>query len=656
MNCKTIFHLSTILLLGFVATLFSACTALESTIYDKPQKKQLAKGIPYLLPKGHVELSLQIKKTAEGRFEDIHLESVTKLVPDPKELYVLNPNYGLFTKKDQKITLKDGMLASIHTEDDGQLDEAIKAIAGTWVNFMKIGVLKGTLKDIKSPQINTTPFSLVQNRDKVKIVKKWYPELIPLKQVYNVLQNINFDQATEKIGSRVFSTNTEQKDLLSDNTVDNKSLVYQDFKESTDEQYGLYFTLKITPDTRIEDAVYAKGKHPEELIKPKLSPGFEEVPGVMVPGIMVKVPEPKVFNLKLNIIPKQLYLYRLENYNDQLASLGKVIDKFNAKESDYEKSKREASNKIEAAKIQIESIDNCKSSTSTCDRKPEELKEDRANQDKIIAEYTVKKSEIQAALDKAKKNKDMKLSIEDEVKANLALLYLLTRSEQKDIWKIPDNVFERAMVALVPSKYAVNVPLKNSWIGKTTYDLTLDRGVLTSYNMEKPAELVEVVRLPLDVTSEFISLLTNFVQFKINMVGKTDEYTDAKIKLAETEFKLQQLTKKQEKENLKLEKELAEAKFDFSQVSIDQERKVISEELEFQKKILTLQTENIQKSSEIQTALINQINFARTASLENDKKVAELKAVISNNVLIIKGNQKKIAELQEEMKNIAPNQ
>jgi len=135
------------------------CNAFESTIYKKPNVPQLPSGIPYLLPKGHVEISLQVIRSQEGKFKSIDLKSETKLVPDPDQLYVLNSGSGLFSKRDQKITLKDGMLTSIHTEDEGQIDEAIKAIAGTWINIMSIGVLKGTIGDMPAlgeiPSIET---------------------------------------------------------------------------------------------------------------------------------------------------------------------------------------------------------------------------------------------------------------------------------------------------------------------------------------------------------------------------------------------------------------------------------------------------------------------------------------------------------------------
>jgi len=233
---------------------------------------------------------------------------------------------------------------------------------------------------------------------------------------------------------------------------------------------------------------------------------------------------------------------------------------------------------------------------------------------------------------------------------NLVLLHRLI--DNQPVGEVPDNVFDRELVSLVPSEYAVNVPLENSWIGKTIYDLQLDHGVLTSFDMKKPAEVVEIARLPLDVTGELVTLLTKFIQLKIDMVGKANEYAEAKIKLAETEFKMDQLTKEQEKKVLALEKELAEAKFELEQLSKAQEWSVIVKELEFQKEILSLQKENIQKASEIQTALIDQINLARVADLKHEKTIAELKAEISGKIAEIKQNQENIAKLEQRIKEI----
>ena len=659
----------------------TGCNTFETSVYKKPAMPQLAEGIPYHLPRGVVEFSIEVEKNDEGKFESVNVKSETTLIPDPDLIYLINLNQGLLTHKVQKITLAGGMLSSIHTEDEGQIDEVAKAIAGTWVNIMKIGVLKGTITDLKAVDAVKIDklVALPQAPPNFKQgILDHYPEVGSMDQIKTILDTADtfYNGALSYLQSRVYSTPLEKETFLEEaGTVGNR-IVFEGYSEPVTINYGrnLILTVAQKPVKEVDNTV-----------KKYSDNAADDIATTTLSGIMVKVPEPRVYKVELSVIPKKLYLHRLTKYNDQIKSLNKKI----AEGKDASGKLPDLNNKIKDQKRAInetlEEINAKKKNNQSSADLEITLKLQESNLEKLES-----KKEKYEALKETGEDSEKKLSqVVRDVQVNLVLIYHLIGRDR--LGTRPDNLFERSMVAMVPSQYAVNVPLKNSWIGKTTYDLELDRGVLTSFGVEKPAEMVEVARLPLDVTGEIVDLLTKFISFRIDMVGKRDEYAEAKIELAKTEFELKQLGKEQEKEDLELQKELKDARFELEKQQKEQLKKVLELELElenakfnleklndeqeqkiFELKIaldkseyeykslnqeqkrkseldsLEFKKDRLVKMNEIRSEIVKLLGLIETQNLEIEKLKTDLKSEIENNKLEIQQTQNEIDAINED--------
>jgi len=227
-------------------------------------------------------------------------------------------------------------------------------------------------------------------------VRNEYPELQPLNLVNQILNDIGtfYQEASKHIHSRIYSTNLEQETLLAENTVHDKKMVFQDFSQTSTQKFGHYFVLTIKQKPIASSKGYAEGQ-PDEI--KSILKGNQ----TGVPGIIVKVPEPKIFHLKLDILPRQLYLYRLRGHNEQLTALEKTMAKFEDEKPKFKKAVSNAKQKVEAATKRRDEIDDM-ITTGGRNLDPEVLKKDRENQVQIIDENNAIIKQNQAKLDEGK--------------------------------------------------------------------------------------------------------------------------------------------------------------------------------------------------------------------------------------------------------------
>jgi hypothetical protein len=118
----------------------------------------------------------------------------------------------------------------------------------------------------------------------------------------------------------------------------------------------------------------------------------------------------------------------------------------------------------------------------------------------------------------------------------------------------------------------VKIPMKRAPLGKSTYNLSLDRGVLASMTMDRPSAGLEIIKIPLRISEALVKLPTQLIQIKIDYSTKVKELVakqteiEAARKALQTELagvsdydKAKQLLV-QEKEILTLQKDIADLK------------------------------------------------------------------------------------------------
>ena len=81
-----------------------------------------AEGIPYHLPTNVQRVDIEVIRDGKA-FQDLNISVTPILVPDRSKLFYLNSaNHSTFSI-DHKISIKNGMLTTVNTVDDGQIGE-----------------------------------------------------------------------------------------------------------------------------------------------------------------------------------------------------------------------------------------------------------------------------------------------------------------------------------------------------------------------------------------------------------------------------------------------------------------------------------------------------------------------------------------------------
>ena len=124
-------------LLVIFEMLLGACASPNVFEESDPVKESVLEGIPYNLPKSLIELNLSVGE-GEGGELGFKVSARSKLVPDPEEIYVLDPATNSFlVSSEHDIVLENGMLKSINTIDTGEAGSIIENASTTLVNIAK---------------------------------------------------------------------------------------------------------------------------------------------------------------------------------------------------------------------------------------------------------------------------------------------------------------------------------------------------------------------------------------------------------------------------------------------------------------------------------------------------------------------------------------
>lgn len=617
---KTLFKLKYIIFQSLIIFSLISCSAVKTThcIKDSDSKPLCQKGIPYFLPQGNIEISFSPLKSADGEFESFDIKTETKLTPDPSKLYILNSESKLLSSQAHSIKLSNGMLSSIRTEDEGQIDEVAKLIAGTWINFLKVDVLKQTVKEFQ--KIDKT---VVKPADNISIAVL-YQELVAkyqelkalesLKEIKDLKDNnqsliLNGAKFTAKSDRAAYSTYKEKIDLLNKTSeFDQRTILLK--PGMFEDIIGDVFLLKASPAEYSSDIA-----------------DFND-PDKDVSGIVVKVPVPAFFNVSLEIDHNKLYLNRLYSLDAEYIKLNKQIKKLKTEKDTCELKLDEFENNIKENEAKIKEINKKIGARGTPPEDNEKLEKAKEALIKIVDKD---KSDIEACETTSKSLIESEKQFAQNIDDILINCYILHRRlDGKDyinstLENKPDIVFMKEMFTLIPSNYAVNIPMENSVVGKTIYDLQFDSGILTSFSVQKPSSIVELVKVPFAVTEEIISQLTQFIQLRINLATNAKEY-------------------------VKVQKEIEELKFDLDHVEENKQNELDKQNLEHLIAMLNLEKDNLEATASLQQATLALISVEDMSELEKEEKTAKLRAEIAKHLTTIKENEKLIAEAEAAIK------
>lgn len=569
-------------------------------------------GVPYLLPKGLLQIGVVVTKTADGKFESVDVKTETQLVPDESRLFLLGRGLDLLTRKDQKVTLTNGMLTSVTTKDEGQAGEVLKGAASIWLNVLKIREVQGTIKAldaIKPTEANSglealahAPLASTRAAD----TRRAFPQVLAWPNVDRILGGIDgfYDGAARQAELRRHATREEQETLLSTGLPSAPPILWSDRPVEATQAYGKYFALVVN-----EVGLNATPTAPAAMT------GVTKRDQT---GIYVKVPRPVVFEAKLLLAPRELYLYRLKQYDAELTDIAKRLKKARASQDEWKARLAVVADLMKATEAKIHDLQT-QLTALPAGADPDPITKAMDAAAKQLEAANTEKGKLEASLKAIGDDEERQGTVTAEIQVNLVLLHQLITTPAE-----PEVVFQRKAFAMVPSDYAVNIPMENALLGKTNYDLQLAQGVLTSYSMEKPAFLVELVKIPLDITGAVFDQLSQFIQLRINLAGYQKTYAQAQIDLEKTKYELSQLSQKQQADALKAE-------------------------LELRKALVDLETANVTAGINLQNALVTQMSAEQIAKATQEKVLTGLQADISGNQQKIKDNEAKIVELEKKI-------
>ncbi|MBX9606767.1 MAG: hypothetical protein K2Y51_11130 [Gammaproteobacteria bacterium] len=206
----------------------------------------------------------------------------------------------------------------------------------------------------------------------------------------------------------------------------------------------------------------------------------------------------------------------------------------------------------------------------------------------------------------------------------------------------------------------VRIPINRASIGKTTNSITLSNGILTGYNMDRPAVALEIAKGVRDLLKGIVEIPSELIQFKIDTTGKATELAQKQTALEDEIDKLKgtqretteasRLTALAQKQN-ELQEALDEQSVDARRVKelqshlqrIEAESKVSSAE---EQQRLTRQSEVSALRKKVYEAQKEEFVAQRDALAENDAQRVELNKRIGELQQLINIEQKEIELLR----------
>lgn len=83
-----------------------------------------------------------------------------------------------------------------------------------------------------------------------------------------------------------------------------------------------------------------------------------------------------------------------------------------------------------------------------------------------------------------------------------------------------DSVIYSTLISMPQLSPIAAVPLDTGGFVKTTYNVTFENGMLKTYDVNRPSELLALVKLPVDMARGIMSILTDFISLRVDYSSK----------------------------------------------------------------------------------------------------------------------------------------
>ncbi len=503
----------------FAVLFFNSCRSisthrpvLSALEHNKDGKKSSTIGIPYFLPTSLLEISFESKRNDDGKHQELIVNTSAKLVPDPKQLYVLDSVKNAFFQKKHKIKLTDGMLSLITTEDESKTNEFIASLISTATNVFSFNAIGG-IPEGKQYEKGELPTQKEIIAAYESITPGLHSYTLP-KESQETLQILGTEEllfltvrSNAVLGSIISpdlpGDRPEGEDIVVDvdeNTTDNKPKNAGGLLESDNGRQGQDQTL------------------------------FN--------GIYTRVFTPIKITINVSMKLTALYQKRITETKDSIKSIEKELKSVSEQINDKGNEQKIKENEL----IKIEN------KIKEFKKKEKKLKELQAAETQGTPPYQTYAVEIEFLSRKLETSKEEKNSLETSIKTikkSLTTLYDAKREKKKEKqeketylkkneeWRENPKIdgyeiAKRESILLVPDENViVKVPIKKSPLGKTTHTITLNSGVLVEYQTEYPSAALEFIKIPLNLSKTLLELPTQILQLKINYTNKEKELTQA---------------------------------------------------------------------------------------------------------------------------------
>jgi hypothetical protein len=77
----------------------------------------------------------------------------------------------------------------------------------------------------------------------------------------------------------------------------------------------------------------------------------------------------------------------------------------------------------------------------------------------------------------------------------------------------------------------IKIPLTRAPLGETKFTISLDHGILTSYQAEHPSTTLEIVKIPLNITSALVALPAEIIRLKFDYSSKQESLLEQEKKI-----------------------------------------------------------------------------------------------------------------------------
>ena len=481
------------LILSCVLTL-SACAPLKTKKPgdDIPVLGRPYGGVPYHLPDTRIVVELSAVKDDNQNIRDLSISATPKQVPDPDTVYYLVQSRNLLHSSNHTITVRNGLLQTISTTDEGKTGAVIQSLLNSVINLYKAqsGFVQAptTAQSTGSedPFLNTSEF----------------PSPAEVLKAFNMFQGDTFAFTTKTQGETTSRDVPGTNQLLSVESQTNREQSSKSTKWSCNRLCWL---------RRNDSGVRVRSLIPAETVT-RINMDLDELQKLRVAAQSkaIAVQQKKVTSAE-NTLGRQK---RAKTQACATVEADKKLLVALAKEkADLSASKPSANgDQLEGIKSRITDVE-------------EGIATVKARQNNCTTATTAlagAEGQLSAARAQLKKLNEDLSTVRAYSYANPYLVY-----RNQDIHLVVDD------------KHEYRVPMRRAPIGKTTYSLTFADGILTDHASTHPSTVAEVVSVIETVTSSVADFVAEIIPLKIHTATKQIELLT---KQAELEEKIKEVS------------------------------------------------------------------------------------------------------------------